>query len=79
MVAHWRRLNRLGTAVLIVHHLTKPKDGYSGAHRVRGAGSWANAARAVYLLDTKDGGLLMTCEKLDPRCTPASRRDRREH
>lgn len=64
VVQFFRRLTRQGAAVLLVAHLGKPKEGYGRVHRLRGAGSWANAARALYLLEQRDGGLWLTCEKL---------------
>ena len=55
---------REGRTVFLAHHVTKPSEGKGKVHRVRGATSWYNAARAVWWLEGADGGLRMECLKL---------------
>lgn len=56
VTAFWRQLARDGASVLTAHHLTKPKDGYTDANRVRGAGSWVNASRTVLVASSAAPG-----------------------
>lgn len=73
VVAFWRTLAREGAAVLVTHHVGKPKEGYAEADRVRGAGAWANAARCVYVTTSSaPGEVQLSCVKSNrvPRGEP---------
>jgi hypothetical protein len=73
VVQFWRRLTALGVTSIAVHHLGKPKEGRGKLHQIRGASTWVNAARAVYVLEQRDGSLWLACEKLSRAERPAVR------
>lgn len=64
VVQFWRQLANDGAAILVAHHLIKGQPlGYGQVDRVRGAGSWTNAARAVYNVDLSHDTLRLECSK----------------
>lgn len=70
VIKYWRALTRAPTTVLICHHLAKPKEGMSGANRLRGSTALANAARAIFSFAVNDSGLRMTCDKMSRAVRP---------
>lgn len=64
VIQFFRSLVRQRIAVLVTHHVTKPAEGVNKIHRVRGASSWFNAARAVWWCEARDTGYVLECLKL---------------
>ena len=47
------------TACGLVHHASKPSEGKSKGHRVRGASAWLNATRLTWWVEKSDGGMVL--------------------
>ncbi len=60
-----------GAAVLVLHHLNKPREGQGAVDRVRGSTSINAAMRAIYQFEAGTTGCRVTCTKLSRTVRPA--------
>ncbi len=57
--------------LLMLHHFGKAGEGKRKIDRVRGASAWFSAARAVYALELREGGVQVECLKMNRTARPA--------
>jgi hypothetical protein len=67
VIRFWRRLVALGCTVVVNHHVAKPPGDPTAPreriHRIRGASSWANAARMAWWVEGHETDTALACLK----------------